>query len=86
VSSVQRYFRMTYSDYMRLASAIWSSDDRASRPRTPISSSAVGLDTSVWTADLASQDRLRSTLQELGILVNESASQQVKTFIEGFME
>lgn len=78
----QRYFHVSFSDFMRASEALWASDDQAGRPRTKVSSSAAGSDTSMWTS-LDAQARLRQVLVGLNIQFEEGSEQQVRTWLDG---
>lgn len=79
----QRYFHVSFSDFMRASEALWASDDQAGRSRTAVSSSASGSDTSMWTS-LDGQARLRQILIDLNIQFEEGPERQVTTWLDNF--
>lgn len=80
--AVQRFFHLNFRDFTRVSEAMWASDDQAGRPRTAVSVSAVGTDTTMWTS-LDAQDRLRETLIDLNVQFEESTKRQVRTWLDG---
>lgn len=62
--------------------AVWEDEDRDGTQRTAFSSSSIGMDTSVWTADDARTQTFIEKLEGLELSFSVDDKQQVTTWLD----